>query len=83
MIRIRARRSGPLVVEVDGPCELYGTDGLLRDTSELRRVLLCRCGASKSAPLCDGAHNRVDFERDPAPEPTDKSLEDTPLLGSK
>ena len=69
MIRIRARRAGPFVIELDGPCELYGTDGLLRDTAGMDRILLCRCGASRSAPFCDGAHNRASFERPPADDP--------------
>lgn len=75
MIRIRARRSGPFVVEADGPCELYGTDGVLRETAGGERLLLCRCGASKSAPLCDGSHNRVSFERTPPGEEADEHAE--------
>ena len=32
---------------------------------ELRnRVTLCRCGASKNKPLCDGTHNDVGFKAD-------------------
>ena len=29
--------------------------------SEETRVALCRCGASKNKPLCDGAHTRAEF----------------------
>jgi CDGSH-type Zn-finger protein/uncharacterized Fe-S cluster protein YjdI len=48
---------GPLYLR--GDIELVASDGtvLLRDT----RVALCRCGASKNKPLCDGQHSRVGF----------------------
>jgi CDGSH-type Zn-finger protein/uncharacterized Fe-S cluster protein YjdI len=52
-------------LEVDGPLYLRGNlnlhteDGtlLLHDT----RMALCRCGASKNKPLCDGSHHEIDF----------------------
>ena len=44
----------------DGNIELYDYDGtlLLKDT----RLALCRCGASKTIPLCDGSHALVSFK---------------------
>ncbi len=66
MIRIRPRPRGPLAIELDGPCELYGVDGKPLDLAGKTRLLLCRCGHSASAPLCDGSHYRSDFEKPPA-----------------
>lgn len=53
---------------VEGEIELVGPDGETVDLAGRSKVLLCRCGASKSAPICDGAHNRVDFEKPEQPE---------------
>jgi CDGSH-type Zn-finger protein len=60
MTRIKPRRRGPLAVE--GDFELYGLDGERIDLGDRRKVLLCRCGHTKSAPICDGSHYRVPFE---------------------
>jgi CDGSH-type Zn-finger protein len=45
-------RTGPLYLR--GDVEIVDDEGrtLLRDT----RVALCRCGASRNKPLCDGNH---------------------------
>ena len=67
MIRIRPRARGPLAVELEGPCEVYGVDGTLLDLGGRTRILLCRCGHSQTAPICDGSHYRTDFEKPPAP----------------
>jgi len=68
MIRMCARPRGPLAVELgEGDVvELVGMDGQALDVSGRRKLLLCRCGASGSRPLCDGAHNRIGFEAPPA-----------------
>lgn len=58
--KIAARPRGPLVVE--GEIELYDLEGNRIDVGERKRILLCRCGASKTKPLCDGCHNRIGFE---------------------
>lgn len=51
---------GPLYLR--GDLEVLAPDGtlLLKDT----RLALCRCGASKNKPFCDGAHQQAGF-RDP------------------
>lgn len=59
-VRITPRPRGPLVVE--GDVEIVGLDGKPMDLGGRTRVMLCRCGASKSRPLCDGSHNRTAFE---------------------
>jgi CDGSH-type Zn-finger protein len=61
-VRIVARRRGPLCVE--GDVELVDLDGCVVDTEGRARLLLCRCGASRTKPLCDGSHNRTGFESD-------------------
>ncbi len=73
MIRMCARPRGPLAVELgEGDMvELVGVDGAPIDVSGRRKLLLCRCGASASRPLCDGAHNRIAFEAPPAPADQD------------
>lgn len=60
--RLTARRRGPIVVE--GPVELIDASGKPIDVCGRSRVLLCRCGASRTTPLCDGSHNRVGFNPD-------------------
>lgn len=60
-IKITARRKGPLLVEGEG-FEVYDVDGVRVGRPDATRMLLCRCGATQTAPLCDGAHNRVTFE---------------------
>ena len=53
---IQAYREGPLLVR--GPVVILDEDGRPLD---VRRpiVPLCRCGRSRSKPLCDGAHEAV------------------------
>lgn len=55
---IKVTESGPL--RVKGPVTLVDAEGTPYDG--LRKTLfLCRCGASKSKPFCDGSHVRVGF----------------------
>ena len=56
---INPKHRGPLIVE--GDFELYDHQGNRIDKPERRKVMLCRCGASKKTPLCDGSHNRAGF----------------------
>jgi CDGSH-type Zn-finger protein/uncharacterized Fe-S cluster protein YjdI len=56
-VKIEERENGPLVVS--GISSLDGADGPI----EVKPVMaLCRCGASKNKPFCDGSHNATGFE---------------------
>lgn len=52
---------GPLWVT--GGVEVTRSDGVRLEVRN--RVTLCRCGASKTKPLCDGSHSEVGFEHRP------------------
>lgn len=55
-----------IVVGADGPLHFSGTlEVSAADGSEVRRMQeawLCRCGASKDKPWCDGSHRAAAFE---------------------
>lgn len=65
----------------DGPLEVTGgiavtrSDGVMFETRN--RMTLCRCGASKSKPLCDGSHAQVGFS-DRRARPSESAPERTP-----
>ncbi len=59
-VNIRIRDNGPLVVE--GSITITDTDGNEFPVSpDKPAVALCRCGASKNKPFCDGAHRDAGF----------------------
>ena len=49
---VTTRENGPYAVRAD--MQLDGQRGVFRAT-------LCRCGASKNKPFCDGSHNEIKF----------------------
>jgi CDGSH-type Zn-finger protein/uncharacterized Fe-S cluster protein YjdI len=49
---VRVRENGPLAL--NAPLQIDGADAGLRAT-------LCRCGASKNKPFCDGSHTAAAF----------------------
>ncbi len=55
---IEERNGGPLVIT--GLPLLTDSNG--EQISAKRVAALCRCGASKSKPFCDGSHSRIGFE---------------------
>lgn len=57
---IRGWRNGPLYVR--GDVTITTDDG--RVIAKGYRMALCRCGATKNAPFCDGSHREAGF-RDP------------------
>lgn len=50
--------SGPIWVR--GGIQIIGADGFAYEVRN--RVALCRCGASKNKPFCDGSHASVGFK---------------------
>lgn len=69
-VRIRCRNNGPLLVE--GAFTLVDADGNPFPLNPAKpAIALCRCGASKNKPFCDGAHNACGFQgAEKAPAPT-------------
>jgi len=50
--------NGPLFVR--GHMRILADDGtVLREDT---RIALCRCGASRNKPFCDGSHRRIGFD---------------------
>lgn len=56
--RVQARRRGPLYVR--GDVQLTTEDGVVIATGT--RLALCRCGASRNKPFCDGSHLEIGFD---------------------
>lgn len=56
--RITVLENGPYLVK--GPVLLVDAEGNEYD-AERATVALCRCGASKKKPFCDGTHAKVGF----------------------
>jgi CDGSH-type Zn-finger protein len=55
---IRKTKNGPYVIE--GIVQLVDAEGRAYEVPD--GFSLCRCGASKRAPFCDGSHSRTRFE---------------------
>ena len=54
---IEIMANGPLIVK--GIKSLHNSRGQKLEVRE--KMALCRCGASKNKPFCDGAHKEIDF----------------------
>jgi CDGSH-type Zn-finger protein len=58
-ISIYTRDNGPFLVT--GPITLTDQEGNAFDLGGKETIALCRCGASKNRPFCDGSHNQCGF----------------------
>jgi len=57
VLKMKVLANGPIIV--DGKFEITLANG----TKEVRdKAAICRCGASKNKPYCDGSHLRIEFE---------------------
>ncbi len=59
-VEISIRPNGPFLVT--GPVTLTDTQGATYDLAGKETFALCRCGASKNRPFCDGTHKDCGFE---------------------
>ncbi|MEM7024494.1 MAG: (4Fe-4S)-binding protein, partial [Pseudomonadota bacterium] len=69
----RSDDSKPMVeLEKDGPLKVTGLGAFYNSRGEeiatRKTMYLCRCGASKAKPLCDGTHNQIRFIDEPSDE---------------
>lgn len=56
---IKVRDDGPY--KVTGPVTIIDVDGNAWALPE-GSVVLCRCGASRTKPFCDGSHKEIGFQ---------------------
>jgi len=61
-------RNGPLSIEpqTDGPLKVTGNVEIMSGSGRVvargTQTWLCRCGASKNKPFCDGSHRQIGFK---------------------
>ncbi|QDU39294.1 Iron-binding zinc finger CDGSH type [Maioricimonas rarisocia] len=58
-VTINCRENGPFLVT--GPAKVLDHQGKEFDLKGKQSVALCRCGASKNRPFCDGSHKECGF----------------------
>ena len=56
--KITVTKNGPYLVSKES--EVIGSDGKI--ISQNKQCALCRCGASKNKPFCDGAHSKINWK---------------------
>lgn len=62
-VKITTRPNGPFLVE--GAFQLNDSQGNSFSIDPNKpAIALCRCGASKNRPFCDGSHKECNFESD-------------------
>lgn len=59
-VNIKLREDGPLLVS--GPVTVEDHEGNQFDLQGKDTIALCRCGATKNRPFCDGAHKEAGFK---------------------
>lgn len=68
-VTILPKDHGPLLVT--GAVQLVDAAGGTFDLGGKQTIALCRCGASKNRPFCDGSHKAAGFDAcDRVPTPT-------------
>jgi CDGSH-type Zn-finger protein len=58
--KVKATKDGPY--KVDGSVVIEDASGGTKKFKEDQAVWLCRCGASKNKPYCDGTHKKIGFK---------------------
>jgi uncharacterized Fe-S cluster protein YjdI len=57
ILKIEVTPNGPYLIQTE--CVIIHADG--REEAKSGTVSLCRCGASKTKPYCDGSHEHAGF----------------------
>ena len=70
---IECAKNGPLLVKALEKLERLG-DGTVYETKDV--IALCRCGASKTKPFCDGTHAKTGFDDAKSDERTEDRRDD-------
>ena len=65
-VRIQVLENAPLLVT--GAVSLVDHQGNVIPTPKDGVIALCRCGASKTRPFCDGTHKTVGFDGSLCPQ---------------
>ncbi len=60
-VKVKAVKDGPLQVSGGVNVEDASGDEKAFDNND---AWLCRCGASKDKPYCDGSHKKIGFKAD-------------------
>jgi CDGSH-type Zn-finger protein len=64
-IKMLLTANGSIAVGGDlSELQLVDSTGQKIDLSGQKKVWLCRCGASKSKPWCDGSHETIGYQAD-------------------
>jgi CDGSH-type Zn-finger protein len=58
--RVTIKNNGS--IRIEGDFELFDINGGKFDLAGRTAISLCRCGASKDKPFCDGSHREVGFQ---------------------
>jgi CDGSH-type Zn-finger protein len=58
-VTVSTRENGPFLVS--GAVQLRDHQGNQYDLGGKETIALCRCGASKNRPFCDGSHKECGF----------------------
>lgn len=57
----KAPAENRVIVETDGPLTIHADFTINGEATDSPRATLCRCGASKIKPWCDGSHTEAGF----------------------
>jgi uncharacterized Fe-S cluster protein YjdI len=58
MMKVEVTANGPYLIKTE--CLIVHANGM--EETKTGTVALCRCGASKNKPYCDGQHRMIGFE---------------------
>ncbi|MCD7971227.1 MAG: CDGSH iron-sulfur domain-containing protein [Candidatus Azobacteroides sp.] len=58
MTEVTVTPNGPLLIK--GPVEFTDRDG--NKSTKEGTIAICRCGATKNQPYCDGSHIGINFK---------------------